>query len=67
MTESTSNNGLEPATRRLIVAVLTLIAVTGVVAEVGLSIFAGQSSEALLSLSSVAVGAIAGMAVPHAE
>ena len=67
MTEPTSNNGLEPATRRLIVVVLTLIAVVGVVAEVGLSIFAQQSSEALLSLSSVAVGAIAGMAVPHSE
>jgi len=49
------------------VVVLTLIAVVGVVAEVGLSIFAQQSSEALLSLSSVAVGAIAGMAVPHSE
>ena len=58
---------LEPATRRLIVVVLTVIAVTGVAAEVGLSIFAQQSSDALLSLSSVAVGAIAGMAIPHSE
>jgi glucose dehydrogenase len=57
--------GLEPNTRRMIVIVLGVIAITSIVAEVILKLNGSESSEALITLAATSIGGIAGMAVPH--
>jgi hypothetical protein len=56
---------LTPYTRRLIVMALALIALVAIACEVALRLNDKESSEALLGLAAVAVGALGGMAVPH--
>jgi len=56
---------MSPGTRRLVVLVLGVIAMTCIVAEVILLMSEKQSSAALLSLASVCAGALAGLVMPH--
>lgn len=59
-----STGGIEPSTRRWIVAALATIALAALVAEIILAIVESSSSEALLTVAATAVGALGGMAVP---
>ena len=58
---------IQPGTRRLVVLVLGLIALTCVLAEVFLA-WKGQTSDgAMVALASVCAGALAGLVSPHGE
>jgi len=55
---------ITPFTRRIIVFSLALIAFWSIIGEVALVVLGYQTSEALLSIASVATGALAGGLLP---
>ena len=63
-TTSKKNGKLTPFTRRMIVFSLAAIAFWSIVGEVVLIVMGFETSEALLSIASVATGALAGGLLP---
>ena len=62
-----SRSGVTPQTRRNIIFALSVIALTGIVAEVIIVLLGNESSEALLTVVATAVGGVAGLAVPGVD
>ena len=58
---------VQPATRRLIIYALAMLAGLSVLSEVALAFMDKETSDALMAVASACVGGIAGMTVPHAE
>ena len=58
---------IQPGTRRLVIMVLGLIALTCILAEVFLALRGQTTSDALMALASVCAGALAGLVTPHGE
>jgi len=56
---------VQPGTRRLVVFTLGLVSLACIIAEVMLSLYGKETSDALMSLASVCVGGIAGLVVPR--
>ena len=61
------SSSVTPQTRRNIIFALSVIALTGIVAEVIIVLLGNESSEALLTVVATAVGGIAGLAVPGSD
>ena len=56
---------VQPGTRRLVVVMLGTVSLACIVAEVILSLYGKETSDALMSLASVCIGGIAGLVVPR--
>ena len=68
MTDEHSNGGrITPRNRRAIIYALSLISLVAIIAEVLLTVIANETSEALLSIASVGVGALAGAMLPGSD
>ena len=68
MNEEVSKSGrITPQNRRAIIYALSTISLVAIIAEVFLTIIANQTSEALLSIASVGVGALAGAMLPGSD
>ena len=56
---------LQPQTRQQIIWVIGTIVLVAIIAEIVLTVFTEQTSEALLAIASVGVGALAGALLPN--
>jgi hypothetical protein len=56
---------LQPKTRQQIIWVIGAIVFVAILAEIVLTMFTERTSEALLSIASVGVGALAGALLPN--